>query len=295
MARLTDRSGRPTSGQQQAAMVGIVTDNVDPEKQGRIMVEFPTLAGTPKSHWLRQISPMAGKERGLYSLPEIGDEVIVMFMQGSQDVGVVLGQVWNGVDVPPPEADGGYPTAGATEIPGAQLSTDSPTDGSGDYGANDRRYWRSRSGHLMMFDDTGGSESFQIWNNTNSMSIVFDTATDSIFLSNTGKDINIRCARDLIVEAGRDIKFYAGNNVEGESKMDTIHKAGMNIEVESGMDSKWVAGMNFNQEASLNWEAKGGVNATLEGSVATTLKGGATAELSGGGMTTVKGGVVMIN
>ena len=29
---------------------------------------------------------------------QVDDEVLVVFMQGSQDVGVIIGQFWNGVD-----------------------------------------------------------------------------------------------------------------------------------------------------------------------------------------------------
>ena len=57
------------------AVVGIVTDNVDPDELGRIQVKFPTLHEEPLSFWLRQISPNAGAERGLYALPEIDDEL----------------------------------------------------------------------------------------------------------------------------------------------------------------------------------------------------------------------------
>ena len=268
MARLTDSQGRPHSGLMQNVVVAVVVDNVDPDELGRIQVKFPTLPEEPLSFWIRQISPMAGKERGIYALPEIDDEVLVLFMQGSQDVGVIIGQFWNGEDIPPKECKDGMPKPADTDT-GASWSTDTFTDGSKDLAANDRRFWKSRSGHLLVFDDTDGSETVQIWDNKHTLALVFDPNEERIVLSNSKGDIHIRTKNDLYLEAGNDIKWMAGNNIEGESGMDTT------------------AGMNFTCKADLN--------ATLEGGVGLTAKGGATATLEGGATATVKAGMVMIN
>lgn len=173
MAKMTDMMGRPHSGMVPFCVVGIVTDNVDPDELGRIQCKFPTLHEEPMSFWLRQSSPNAGKERGMYALPEKEDEVLVVFMQGTQDVGVILGQFWNGVDVPPAEAKAGLPGPAATHA--MSWSKDTFTDGSKDLASNDRRFWKSRSGHLLVFDDTGGAESVQIWDKSHKLAFVFDT------------------------------------------------------------------------------------------------------------------------
>lgn len=294
MAKLTDMMGRPHSGLLPYAVVGIVTDNVDPDELGRIQVKFPTLHEEPLSFWLRQVSPNAGVERGLYALPEIDDEVLVIFMQGSHDVGVIIGQFWNGVDKPPPECKDGLPGSGAMHK-GTKWSKDVFSDGSSDLSNNDRRFWKSRSGHLFVFDDTSGSETIQIWDKSHNLALVFDSSNNRIVLANKSGDIHIRCQNDLFLEAGNDIKWYAGNNIEGESGMDTKHKAGMNYEMESGMDTKFKAGMNFKIEASMNFEAKASMNATVEGSMMFQAKGGIQASLEGSAMAKVQGGIVMIN
>ena len=49
MAKLTDVFGRPHSGVVPYAVVGIVNDNVDPDKLGRVRVSFPTLVDQPVS------------------------------------------------------------------------------------------------------------------------------------------------------------------------------------------------------------------------------------------------------
>jgi len=294
MAKVTNLLGAPHSGLVPYAVVGIVDDNVDPDELGRIKVKFPTLHEEPLSFWLRQISPNAGKERGLYSLPEKDDEVMVIFMQGSHDVGVIIGQFWNGVDIPPKECKDGLPGASKTDT-GGSWSTDKFTDGSTDLEKNDRRFWKSRSGHLFVFDDTDGSESVQIWDQSHTLALVFDTAESRILLTNSSGDIHVRTKTDLYLEAGGNIKWYAGSNIEGESGQDTVHKAGMNYEMESGMDTAFTAGMNFSVEASMNFEVKATMSAKIEGSMTFEAKGGIEAKLEGSAMATVKGGIVMIN
>jgi uncharacterized protein involved in type VI secretion and phage assembly len=293
MARLTDRDGKPVSGMQQNGVVGIVTDNVDPDELGRIQVKFPTLHGEPLSFWLRQIAPMAGKERGLYALPEKDDEVLVMFMQGSQDTGVIVGQFWNGVDIPPQECKDGMPVPGDTVA--LERSTDEFNDGSKDLAANDRRFWKSRSGHLIVMDDTGGAETVQIWDQTHTLALVFDSTDSRILLTNSKGDIHIRTETDLYLEAGNDIIVTAKNNLDTLVHNDMITNVDMNITTEAGMEISEKAGTDFTQEAGMNWKAKGGMNWTGEAGVAALMKGGVTAEVNGAASTTIKGGIVMIN
>lgn len=295
MAKITDAGGRPHSGLQPFPVVGIVTDNVDPDELGRIKVSFPTLNEDPVSHWIRQVSPNAGIQRGLYALPEKDDEVIVMFMQGNVDTGVIMGQFWNGVDKPPAEAKDGLPGPAKTQVSGAKVSTDTFTEGSTTLEGNDRRFWKSRSGHLMVFDDTAGKESVQIWDGKHQMAFVFDVAEGRILLTNNKGDIHIRTAKNLFIEAGENITWHAGKEISGESGMKTAHKAGTDYEVEATANVKEKAGTNWSAEASMNATMKASVGATVEGSVTATLKSSANTTVTGSAMTKVSGGMVMIN
>ena len=58
-------------------VIGIVTNNRDPNNWGRVKVKFPWLADGVESNWARMVSPMAGGDRGLFILPEVDDEVLV--------------------------------------------------------------------------------------------------------------------------------------------------------------------------------------------------------------------------
>ena len=69
-------------------------------------------------------------------------------------------------------------------------STAKFTDGSTDLKKNDRRLWKSRSGHIICFDDTDGKESVQIWDKSHKLCIALDTKEGNIFVTNNNNDIN---------------------------------------------------------------------------------------------------------
>jgi uncharacterized protein involved in type VI secretion and phage assembly len=133
--------------------VGIVTNNVDPMKLGRVKVKFPWLSDTHESDWVRIATLMAGRDRGAFFLPDIGDEVLVAFDHGDFEHPYVIGALWNGVDKPP------------------ETNAD---------GKNNIKKIKSRSGHEIILDDSAGAEKIQIKDNTGLNSILLDPVKNSI-------------------------------------------------------------------------------------------------------------------
>jgi len=70
---------------------------------GRVKVAFYWDREGRSSCWLRVAHPAAGKGRGLQSLPRIGDEVLVAFVDGDPDRPIIVGHV-HGAENPPPYA-----------------------------------------------------------------------------------------------------------------------------------------------------------------------------------------------
>lgn len=101
-----DRSlGRLTGGARAATpelgsrlVPGVVSDVRDPDEQGRVRLTFPWLSADFTSSWARCVAAGAGQGRGLVTLPEVGDEVLVGFDSGDVDRPYVLGGLHNAVD-----------------------------------------------------------------------------------------------------------------------------------------------------------------------------------------------------
>ncbi|MDO9712900.1 phage baseplate assembly protein V [Paracraurococcus lichenis] len=74
---------------------------VDRDGQGRVKLRFPWLDDAFVSDWVPVAAPMAGAGRGLFMMPEVGDEVLCAFQHGTFEHPVVIGFLWNGVDKPP--------------------------------------------------------------------------------------------------------------------------------------------------------------------------------------------------
>src|SRR5438270_13414067 len=88
-------------------MIGIVTDNKDPSKLGRVKLKFPVLSMDDTTDWVPVVMPGAGKNRGWFFIPEKDDEVLVLFEHGDIDRPLVVGSLWNGKDKPPAKNDDG--------------------------------------------------------------------------------------------------------------------------------------------------------------------------------------------
>lgn len=83
-------------------VIATVTNNNDPDNEGRVEVIFPWL-GDEVGRWLPVASHYAGPDRGLFMMPEIGDEALVAFDQGQIDHGYIVGFLWNPQHPPPAE------------------------------------------------------------------------------------------------------------------------------------------------------------------------------------------------
>ena len=143
--------------------VGVVAQNQDPEGLGRVKIKFPWREKPDESHWARLAVPMAGKNRGTWFLPEVGDEVLVICDAERIEHPYVLGSLWNGQE-PPPETNSD--------------------------GRNDIRKIRSRSGHEIVFDD-GAQGSIDIHLSDNKRKVRLDP--DGIVISDdSGNELEIK-------------------------------------------------------------------------------------------------------
>ncbi len=116
---------------QAGVVVGIVVNLDDPNGQGRIQVKFPWLPDRHSSSWAPVAAAFAGKGRGAFLMPEVGDEVLVAFEHGEFDHPFIVGFLWNGAD-PPPSDDPRERLI--RSLNGHQITLYDPTPAAGDQG-----------------------------------------------------------------------------------------------------------------------------------------------------------------
>lgn len=89
----------------QGLHVGIVTQlQDDPEGENRIKVKLPVINTADEGIWTRIATLDAGENRGTFFLPEIGDEVIVGFLDNDPRQAVMLGMCHSSAKPAPLEA-----------------------------------------------------------------------------------------------------------------------------------------------------------------------------------------------
>lgn len=124
-------------GRWYGAFPALVTDSVDPEGLGRVKIALPwspDTAGARYETWARLATFMAGNNRGSWFIPDVDDEVLIVFEGGDPRRPYVIGSLWNGKDSPPESMDGA--------------------------GKNFKKVLRSRNGVKLTMDDTDGREQF---------------------------------------------------------------------------------------------------------------------------------------
>ena len=113
----------------------LVSDNKDPNGQGRVRITLPWAPDTESGRydvWARLATLMAGDNRGSWFIPDVGDEVLIAFEGGDPARPYAIGALWNGLDRPPEQMDGP--------------------------GKNFKKVLRSRNGVRVTLDDTDGRE-----------------------------------------------------------------------------------------------------------------------------------------
>ncbi|MDZ8188759.1 MAG: VgrG-related protein [Nostoc sp. ChiSLP02] len=201
-------------------LVGIVTDNKDPEGWGRVKVKFPTLTEDHTSDWARVVAVGAGPNRGFDCLPEINDEVLVGFEHGDIHRPYVIGGVWNGKDAPPEKvAD--------SVVNGVRLRTIKTRVGhvlqfvEADKGSSKTGIRvETKAGHKMYLNDsdrhieikTAGGHTIKMDDRSKSISIE-TTGGHSIEMKDAGKSVSVKSTGNLSLDALGNIDISATGNI----------------------------------------------------------------------------------
>lgn len=207
--------------------IGIVTalEN-DPDGEDRIKVRLPVISESDEGIWARIATLDAGKERGTYFRPEIGDEVIVGFLNDDPRHAVVLGMCHSSAN------------------PAPETAKDS----------NHLKGYVSREKMKLTFDDekkivaveTPAGNTLTLSEDAKGISLV-DQNQNKITLDDNG--ITIESVKDLVLKASKDVKLE-GTNVE--QKANASFKA-------SGTSSAELSGASTTVKGSATAVIQGGM------------------------------------
>ncbi|HMU40237.1 MAG TPA: phage baseplate assembly protein V [Pseudomonadota bacterium] len=270
----TDRdtkAGQVSGGNANTMTIGLVTDNVHDGGDYRVKVKFPTLPASQgsgqqeESFWCRIGTFGAGAGgQGAFFLPEVDDEVMVAFVNGDFNQGVVMGALWSGKDKP------SFSNNSASSQTGRYNGDHPDFRGQADPKKNDIRAFSSRKGHELIFNDNASNPRLTIQSSTKHRIVLNDAGNEATKIEiYDGKEenyilIDTKNKKITIESKTGDILIKAKEKVRIEAKV---------IETDSSQNTKSHAGTNYAIKADSNFEAKAGGTMTLQSSGTNTIKG----------------------
>jgi uncharacterized protein involved in type VI secretion and phage assembly len=203
-------------------IVGIVENNVDPDKMNRVLVRYPVASEDElKSSWCRMCTPCAGPYRGMVMLPDVGTEVALAFAYRSLTP-YILGALYNGTE-------------------------DSAEPYRNDDLANCKRVFWSRNDHMVIFDDTPGAEKVQLGAQA-PIRLLPRTGRIHHTLNSASRTIKEYCSGDTIWEAGQtvsirctDFELQASGTVDVGAGMSANLKSSQGTTIESTGEQRYTA------------------------------------------------------
>ncbi|NUT54261.1 MAG: VgrG-related protein [Saccharothrix sp.] len=202
---------------------GVVTDirEVGKGERGWVRLKFPWLDDNYVTDWVRTVQWGGVRGGGVFS-PEVDDEVLVGFEQGSLDRPYVIGGLYNGVDRPSPH-----------DVPLVDRTS----------GRVNRRSLVSRTGNRLELLDGLTAAGVRLETGDKRLDITLDEKTGSV-------DIRVRARRGrrvlgsitltdrgITVDAGRGDLVLKGNTVSVEATTTASVRGGTEASVDGGVQA----------------------------------------------------------
>ncbi len=277
------------AGLQTAEVVGPSDEEIYTEEYGWIKVQFHWDRLGQKdensSCWIRTMNPWTGRQWGMVSIPRIGNEVVIQFEGGDPDRPVVVGMLYNDVNMPP------YP------LPEDKMISGVKTD----------RYKEGGGFNELIMDDLKESELVRFQSERDYEQIIKNNADITIGLEHQDPgDLTqtIRNSKTETIQKGdhtrtvetgdQTVTLNQGDYFVTMQAGKAEVRAAVSIELICGASSVLIEPAQitittptFKVDSSLTAEVSGNLSATLKSQLATTVNGTATV--------TVQGGIVKIN
>lgn len=262
---VTYRPPRMTSkpliyGCQTAVVTGPPGEEIWPDKYGRVKVQFfwdrYGERNEKSSCWVRCAQPSAGKGWGMMSIPRVGQEVVVTFVDGDPDRPLITGVVYNADQMPP------------YELPGSKTTTALKSNSSpGGNGFNELR-----------LDDTAGEEQIFLHAQKN-----WETRVLNDSLRIIGRDEHAMIGRDSISMIGRHEHELVGENSLKQVGKNLHEAIGEDHIVEVAGDSTLTVAGDLNETAGGARVMTAGGDVHVMGGGKIVIQGGSRISLVGPG------------
>ena len=258
---------------------GIVTDNKDPDKLGKILAIVPAISGMTQN-WANPCAPYAGKDVGFYAIPPVGAKVWIEFEGGNPNFPIWSGCFWQ---------DGEVPTEVGT-------NADDPSQVKV-FKTRVATFWiddTDQKGQVVLqFNDTTVDAPVTVKLHLDSTGLVVTVAGSEDTSTITQKPDEIATdSKTLNTTSTENTTFTAQKNLTAKVTDDMTLEASGNASIKATKDLT-AEGQNTTVKAAQALALEG-TNSTLKGSASVKVEG-AAANFEASGNATIKGAMVAIN
>ncbi|MDQ2988072.1 MAG: type VI secretion system tip protein VgrG [Pseudomonadota bacterium] len=272
-------------GPQTAMVVGKAGEEIWTDQYGRVKVQFHWdrvgKEDENSSCWVRVAQGWAGKGWGAMSVPRIGMEVIVSFLEGDPDRPLVTGCVYNSDAMPP------------YTLPDDQTkSTIKSNSSKGGDGFNEIRF-EDKKGEEEVFMHAERDFN-RVVKNDDSLKVGFETADKGDQKIAIKNDQTLEVGNDQTITVTHDQLETIDNNQTVKIKVDQKVNAGATIVIEAGTSIELkVGGSSIKIEAAKITVKSPEIEIAADANA--KVKAGAMMDLNAGGIMTIGGALVKIN
>ena len=263
-------------GVQTAVVVGPSGEEIYPDKYGRVKVQFfwdrLGKKNENSSCWVRVSQPWAGKNWGAVSIPRIGQEVIVEFLEGDPDRPIITGRVYN---------DDQMPTYPLPDHKTRSTFMSRSTKGGGSANYNELRF-EDKKGSEQIFINAEKDMDHRVENDSRE----FIGNDRSLIVKHDQKekvegDLHAETAGNRNEKVGQTMSLQVGQNLQEKSGQNFAHEAGMEIHLKAGMNVVIEAGLQLTIKASGGFINIGPAGVAISGTLVLINSGGAAGSGSG--------------
>lgn len=244
--RTPRRTPKPfVQGPQTATVVGPSGEEIHTDEYGRVKCQFhwdrEGQRDENSSCWIRVAQIWAGKQWGWMSIPRIGQEVIVDFMEGDPDQPIITGRVYNADNMPPYDLPGNKTQSGIKSR---------STKGGSPENFNEIRF-EDRIGEEEMYIHAERDQNVVVENNQD-IRVGFDDQEPG--------DRSVSVHNDERVSIGHDQSLSVANNRDKSVGVDQSESIGRNKTISVGASHSESVGANMTVNVGSNLTESVAVN-----------------------------------